>query len=147
MWDFRRFFHRNIKTQLPTKKSRDKILKNIFRWTLNFNLHLSFHHLRFPFNWQHPIGYLIAFTIQYIAQTYILIFTGCYMSLFVGTSFMLIAISKDLKENLRLLQIDETSTKSRLQVKKQLSEFVAFHSSVKELSQIDNWSAIRFVHN
>lgn len=56
------------------------------------------------------------------------------MSLFVGTSFILIAMSKDLKQTLCALQIDETATESRLQVKKQLSEFVEFHSSVKELS-------------
>lgn len=55
-----------------------------------------FFYCRLPFNWKDPIGYLFAFTIEYIGTLYVCTVNGCTFSFFIGTCFMLMALADDI---------------------------------------------------
>lgn len=52
----------------------------------------------------------------------------------IGFSFFAIALAKDIKNDLRLLNICARNKEKRLQAVKQLNEFIKFHSTTKQLS-------------
>lgn len=79
-----------------------------------YNLFVDFSNLRFPFDWRNPIGYLIALSSQFIADTYFFIFVACVVAFGLGIFLFLLAAAKDIKTDLRLLNKCAKLTKNQL---------------------------------
>lgn len=83
---------------------------------------------RFPFDWQHPIGYIIAIAIQYVMLSYTLLIGAFVSILFIESFIYVIAMGKCVKTSL-------FAVGQRMDVKsgvlQQFIEFIEFDSHVK----------------
>lgn len=98
--------------------------------------------MRFPFDWRNPIGYLIALSSQFIADTYFFIFVACVIAFGLGIFLFLLAAAKDIKTDLRLLNKCAKITKNQLRSLKRLSDFIEFHLRLNELSNCSNYRGV-----
>lgn len=97
-------------------------------WKCFFVLH------RFPFNWRTPFGYLSAFILQYMALKYVVMVGACIIVLAIGLYFYLIALSKSMKRSLLSIHQNSTDKTKRTIIWGQFTEFIDFHSKVKQFS-------------
>lgn len=98
--------------------------------------HLPFPPLtRLPFNWRTPFGYLIAFSIQYVTVHNMAQIFACYVNFFFGLYQMLMSLVEDIKSELTILCEPADTNNHPIDVKQKLSEFIEFHSEVKQLSK------------
>lgn len=88
----------------------------------------------FPFNWQTPVGYLIAFGNEFIAFSCICFGSDCFMGLLISATEMLMSISIDLKEELNTLNERFKVNTNPMELKNAVCEFIQFHSDANQLS-------------
>lgn len=88
---------------------------------------------RFPFDWKNPLGYLFAVTIQCIIATYGLKFLAFSVSFEMGAYFFSNALTKDIIGLLKTINKSAKAKGSHTRILKQLTEFVQYHSDVKQL--------------
>lgn len=89
---------------------------------------------RLPFNWNCPVGYLIAISLEWTLLAYvcftilILVVSGIAVYLFATT------IIKDIKSILKVIDKNSRIRKNRKTILKQLIEFIDLHSAIRQLS-------------
>lgn len=90
---------------------------------------------RFPFDWKSPFEYLMAMAIQIIATTYSFTIAACILSLSVGFTLFLFAMSKVAKISVICINQKAGDKTARKRILEQLIEFLEFHSRMKQLSK------------
>lgn len=91
---------------------------------------------RFPFNSNHPIGYLIAVILEYIIIGYENGVNTCTLSLGIGIFWIIIASTKRIKHILHKIDDHKTRTNKNYSNKfEQLAEIVHAHKDLKQLSK------------
>lgn len=90
----------------------------------------AFKFFRFPFSWQNPFGYPIAFTLQYIMLMYVFEFIALAVSMVFGIYLLTTSMFKDMKQILRTLN---KFPQNELMFILQLNDFLNFHSISKQL--------------
>lgn len=94
-----------------------------------FFIHLS----RFPFDWENPIGYLIAITLQLELISWNLRFMANLVSFGVACLLFTFQAAKDMKYDLHKINKNVKTKQTRSQTVEQLTEFIQFVTS-RELS-------------
>lgn len=89
---------------------------------------------RFPFDWKHPVLYLIAFTVVFSIVYYVAIIARANISYFASVCCILLAFINDLKEEVITLNAIGKDEESHIKLEEKLSDFIEFHVIVKELS-------------
>lgn len=92
---------------------------------------------RFPFDMNNPIGYLIAFALQYMLFACMFLNISCFASLGIGAYMFAIAGCKDSRGDICQMnarKVSKIAAKYQAKIMKQLSRFVLYHSQVKQLS-------------
>lgn len=89
---------------------------------------------RFPFGINNPVGYVIAFTLQYVVFACMFINVSCFGSTGIGCWKFAIAYTEDIRNI--LTEIDDIAQDAEYQIKldQKLSEFIVQHSLGKQLS-------------
>lgn len=91
-------------------------------------------HCRFPFDWRTPIGYSVAFSIQYI-WVLVVVCSATFHSIFLMESFlMLIALIRGVKEDLHTIDKIAETNGNASDTFNRLSQQIQFHSNAKQLS-------------
>lgn len=102
-----------------------------------FHLIFFFHNFwtwRFPFDWENPFGYLNAVMLEYLFTICIASFIGSLAILGISSYLLGIAIVKDMKYNLYLMNDNAKIKAKRLITVEQFSDFIKLHSMAKKLS-------------
>lgn len=86
---------------------------------------------RMPFECNTPINYLFAFTLQYLALTYMYLFGAFIISLEIGWYLMVMAFIGDIKNDIR--SIATKMEKHHSEISTILHNSIDFHSCVKQL--------------
>lgn len=89
---------------------------------------------RLPFDWQNPLGYLVAFSFQFTVTWYLLLTILCTSIFAIGTCLTLLSLAEDIKCELHAIKLSATFGKNRLEMLQRFKRFVEFHSFVKQLS-------------
>ena len=89
-----------------------------------------------PFDWKNPIGYLIAFAIQYISLGHLYILGAAVISLEIGCYLWMMELIEDIKNDINSINKTAKLRKNQTQMSKQLTDSIEFHSKVKQLSEI-----------
>lgn len=92
--------------------------------------------LRSPFEWQTPIGYTMAVSLQCILITYVFCITMILVTNGIACYLFKISLTKDLKIILHAIDENSKMKKNRRNLYAQFSEFVDFHSDTKQLSNL-----------
>lgn len=100
-------------------------VKWIAKWRQCFSL---------PFNWKTPLGYSIAWTLEYMAAFSLLFFCVCVMCIYLGLTWTISSILKDIANDLCLLEMDKKCDKNIIKLKRQFRDIVQSYAEVKELS-------------
>lgn len=117
------------------------ITKNSCR-TRNKYLFYCTHFLRFPFDWRNPIGYLVALTLQYTANVRFFKLVACLVATGLGAFSFELSMTTHVKTDLKLINESAKMKENRLSTLKRLSEFIEFHSRLKELSILTNYMTV-----
>lgn len=97
---------------------------------MNFKFVLS----RFPFNWENPIGYAIAVTLQFMIYLKPARYLTCFLSLGAGVYVLLISSTGDGCDILRSINDAAKAKQTQEHIFKHFSTFVGGHSELKQLS-------------
>lgn len=89
---------------------------------------------RFPFDWKNPYGFLISISIEHIMITYALIIGVCALNFSIETYLFVMATTKVIKQNLNSINENDKTNQTRTSISTQFSQFVRYHSMVKQLS-------------
>lgn len=87
---------------------------------------------RFPFDWNNPIGYLIAFVIQYIIIAYEFCLTSCALAVGIGSLWLAILATKDIR---RILNLINDKAQTNVIQSNDLIDFIEAHGAIKQLSR------------
>lgn len=111
-------------------------LRNVDNTTTLIKWIIIYFYRRLPFNWNGPIGYLVAITIQWMSLTFVCFSIMVVVSVGIAGYLFSVAVIKDIKCILQA--IDENSkTKARSkQIYKQFCELIDLHSTIKQLSHV-----------
>lgn len=91
---------------------------------------------RLPFEWRTPIGYLIAFSIQFASFYCILLSADCFMGFLIGSCETLLTLTEDVKTELSALDDANKSGENAANLKQQMCDFVDLHSNTRQLSEM-----------
>lgn len=94
---------------------------------------------RFPFNTQITIGYIIAVVFQFITVTFAFLFAACMATTAFSALIFLIALVKDLKANLKLINKMGKHRNRHSKIYESIIRFIDLHSDVRELSGYLNY--------
>ena len=89
---------------------------------------------RFPFDDKNLLGYSIAFVLEYVMLAYLIFFIMCIISFGIGSYYLVISLTNDLKGQLDLINEHLQTKRNRLQAIKEMYEFIQFDSDTKQLS-------------
>lgn len=90
---------------------------------------------RFAFDWNNPIGYLIAITIEYIILGYQGFTVACSLSLNIGEYLFAIAATEEFQRFAPIINDKAQSNDDRSSdLKAFLVEFINSHGIMKQLS-------------
>lgn len=87
-------------------------------------------HLRVPFNWRTPCGYLIPFTLQLISTYCSLLCCIFSMSFLIGSACILIAFAKDMENDLNAIN-ESVKTGNRIKLTKSVAVLIQFDADTK----------------
>lgn len=86
-----------------------------------------------PFDYRNPFGYIIVYSFTSIAVFYIVEESAAVGSFIIGSCFLLISFTRDIKEMMyNLSECDKTMSKP-FEIKKKLSEIIQFHANAMKL--------------
>lgn len=88
---------------------------------------------RFPFDWENPLGYLIAIAVQYVVVAYECFAGACSLSLGIGLYWFVNSASKDFQRFLPSIN-DRADESPSNELKMLFIEFVDAHVIIKQLS-------------
>lgn len=94
----------------------------------------STHLTRFPFEWRHPIGYLIAITLEYVVAVYAFELLSALLILALDLVLIAVDSTQALKDDLKLINKNAASKKHRLLTLNRLANFIQSHSAWKKLN-------------
>lgn len=103
-------------------------------WFITLSNTLNF---RFPFDWKNPLGYFLAFTLQFLICTYLFILIACGFCIGIGVFMVLEPLIEDIKISLNSISDCVESKRKRSHISKQFSDAIHFYSVVKQLSGIN----------
>lgn len=92
---------------------------------------VSLRNERFPFDWKNPVGYPVVCLIEYILELNMSIGTLYSMTFELGSVFMLIWMTKDIKRSLSLINKNATA---KLEILQQFKQTIQFYYDAKQLS-------------
>lgn len=101
---------------------------------LHFQQHFDSSFLRFTFDASNPIGYAIAAIVQYFMIRYIALILVVKQSILVGLFFVANSLTKDISNDLKLLNDSAQIDGKQTEATNQLSVFIELHSAGKQLS-------------
>lgn len=104
-----------------------------FVQTLNL-LHFCFAIYRFPFEVKNPIGYSIAFGIEYAMFSYAMKIGASVIAFAFGSFIYAIADSKYIKKNLIAISQSCHAKTEQKRIWEQLIEFIEFHACIIQLN-------------
>lgn len=96
---------------------------------INFFNFSFFEISRQPFDFRTPIGYLIAFLVEFVPNFYLLQFASCHSSFLVGSCLIIMEIVKDVNNEYRSIR-----SAKKTEIKAKMSKFVQFHANAMQLS-------------
>lgn len=99
-------------------------------------IHLRFRLRRFPFDWKTPRGYLIAFTLQYIACMFLFLFIACSLSTGIGVYMFIKCLTKDIKNGLNSINEGAKINRDRVKISIKFNDIIHFHARSKQFSKI-----------
>lgn len=106
-------------------------------WILENVVKFHFHFKRFPFDFYNPIGYLIAFILEYIFLGYEYFVIACTLAVGIGESWFIISATKEIQRNLRSINKKiQTNKIPSTKLMSMFSKFIDIHGNVKQLSII-----------
>lgn len=79
----------------------------------------------------------MAVAIQYMMVTYVFFFIACSSTIAIAVYLFTITATTDIIDNLHLINEDANSNKKPSNISTQISEFIEYHSILKQLSQCD----------
>lgn len=91
---------------------------------------------RFPFDTNNPIGYALAAYFQHFAFKCMMSFVAAVLLVLIAIFFIAMALTDDIKNDLRLWNDCAKLKKNRLRAVKRLSKFIEFHSTARQLSKL-----------
>lgn len=94
----------------------------------------SFEMQRYPFDMNHPIGYLLDVVIHYTIFSYIFVLVACLFSLGLGCFCFSISMVDDIKDNLNSFNEQVKTEENPTYILEQFTEFIKLHTNVKQLS-------------
>lgn len=107
-------------------------ISNVPRTTLFFIVFLQ----RLPFDWQNPLGYVIAFILQYIL-TFNLFVTVLGILIFgAAICSMLISLVEDMKRDLDTLKASARAKCARREILMKFCHLIELHSNEQQLSKL-----------
>lgn len=86
---------------------------------------------RFPFDWPNPMGFLAAFILIYIFQLNVMVLITYGICLEIGMYMLITSLTKDIKNDLFVLNEMIKLDPNPMELFKQLYDFIQFHSTVK----------------
>lgn len=89
---------------------------------------------RFPFDWKNPNGYMIACSIEYIFLLNILFATFYGLVFQMGSIFMLIWMTEDIKRDLNAINDEVTVKENRRKFANRFVDTIQFYYDGKQLS-------------
>lgn len=107
-----------------------------------WNISVFFAYKRFPFDWQNPIGYLIAMFFEYIILGYQIFIDGCILALAMSACWFIISATKEIQRILH--SIKHTTHTNELIVL--FAEFVDTHGVSKQLRIFQSLSKDRILY-
>lgn len=99
---------------------------------------------RFPFDWKNPTGYSVVVLFQLVIAYFGLCFVAGLMCLAIGTFVIALTLTKDVRNDLNLINESVKSEQPLSNVLKQLTEFVRAHSHGKQLRKYTVQYCIKF---
>lgn len=93
-----------------------------------------FHFQRYPFDSKTPTGFLVAYFLESIVASHVVIIVTVLTSFGVNTYIFSIAMTNYLKGFLRHISKDAKIEKNRLATAKEFTDFIEFQSEAKQLS-------------
>lgn len=87
-----------------------------------------------PFNLKTPIGYILAFTLQYIGIKYLYMIGAAIVSFEIGCYLVEMEFIADIKNEVNSFNEIAKSEKNKSKTLTQLSVLIQFHTHVKQLS-------------
>lgn len=90
---------------------------------------------RFPFDTTNPIGYLVAFSIEYIILGYEFFIAACTLGLAIGAFWFAISATKEFQRFSPILN-EKAQTNQSNELKMIFTELIYGHGIVKQLSSI-----------
>lgn len=92
---------------------------------------------RLPFDWKHPIGYLVAMIITYIIVCYAYIVIACTVTLGIGAFCYVISATKEIQRILNSINHNAHPNENHVnELKILFSEYIHAHRVAKQLSRI-----------
>lgn len=83
----------------------------------------------FPFEWRHPIGYLLAFIIEFIVIYYAIMFCSVFVCFPFGTCHFMATFAIDIKMELNTL--NELNEGDEVKLLEKLYSIIEFHAIAK----------------
>lgn len=97
----------------------------------------------FPFDWRSPFGYSVACALQYILIRYVFYFVVFCVCFEIGFFLLLKSITDDIKNSVKILNVNAKRKRRRLKLAEQLGDFVQIHSHAKQLSKLSRSLALQ----
>lgn len=91
----------------------------------------------FPFDTKTPIRFSIAILTQYVLLVNVMIVDDCLYTIGMTTLPMLFPLIDDIKRDLYAIQQSLKHRKKRWKLAKPLSQFIQFHSVIRQLSVVE----------
>lgn len=126
-WFGRRCFWAEYSTMVSFRLTFDH---RLFKILINF---LSI--WRLPFNWRHPLGFLVAVFLQIIAVIFPFRYLSCFITFALGSYLFVSTLTNDVVNYVKSINDDAKKSKSKIDIYKKLSELVHLHSDGKQLSE------------
>lgn len=89
---------------------------------------------RLPFNWQTPLGYLIAEISELVSYASLLLCVVLTLSFYAASLWLIIKFTEDIANDLELLNVGGTSDSSRMRMRTRFGKIIQVHSNLKQLS-------------
>lgn len=105
------------------------VCHHTIRWPL-----FSSPNQRFPFDWNNPLGYFGAVIFEYTTIGCHFWFLSCALTFGVGFCLLTLAVTDDVKDDLKIINENAKSKQNPSQTLNLISEFIQLNSVSKQLS-------------
>lgn len=90
---------------------------------------------RFPFDWNNPIGYVVALFIEYITVVAATVIALAIVTPIIASCIMIISLTKEVKYSVREIRKCVASKENRLKVNDLFPGLIEFHSDAIRVSE------------